>query len=84
METAPRYYGTKLAQVIDAQGRRRNWLAHEVGVSRSFITHIAAGRRTVDEPTALRIAATLQVPLFLLFDLSYDKISEPHGEVDAA
>ena len=84
MEDTTRYYGTRLADVVAAQGRRRDWLANEVGVHRSFITHIAAGRRTVDHQTASKIASVLQVPFFLIFDLSSDKLSSPSVEEHAA
>ena len=65
----PRYNGSRLADLLAAQGRRQDWLAHQAGVSRSLVSRLISGQRTVDEATARRIAAALQVPLFLAFDL---------------
>jgi plasmid maintenance system antidote protein VapI len=60
-----------------SQGRRQTWLAAKLGVHKSLITHIVVGRRTVDRQTGERIAELLDVPFFVLFDLSIDESSAP-------
>ena len=59
---------TNLAAVIEAQGRRRNWLAERVGVSEALLYKIVAGTKTADRELAERIAGELGTPLFLLFE----------------
>lgn len=80
MSTTERFYATNLGRTMVSQGRRQTWLAEKLGVHRSLITHIVVGRRTVDRPTAERIAELLDVPFFVLFDLSTDKKNDPVGE----
>lgn len=68
--TAPRYRATSnLEAVLAEQGRRKDWLAIEVGVSPATVTRIVTGTRGADEAVAQRIAKALGVPLFLLFEL---------------
>jgi len=82
MKTALRYRATNLENVMTEQGRRGVWLASQLGVSRSFMSHVMKGRRTVDESVAGRVAELLGVPLFLLFTLSGE--SETSTEKSAA
>ena len=77
MQRTERFTGEKLGAVLDAQGRRRDWLAGRVGVSKSFVTHIIAGRRTVSRDVAERIAAELQVPFFMVFEFSAENETTP-------
>ncbi len=69
MNGAPRYIAQNLGSTLDAQGRKRRWLAHQVGVSESLISKVIAGERTVDHALAERITAIVGIPFFLLFDL---------------
>lgn len=81
MNTTTRYRATELGTVIAQQGRTRQWLAKQAIVHPSLITHLIAGRRTVSEPVAVRIAVALGVPLFLVFELSEDTVLSPQGAV---
>jgi transcriptional regulator with XRE-family HTH domain len=63
-----RYSGDRLGPILLAQGRKRTWLAAQVGVHPSLITHILSGRRTASEELATRIAAVLGIPLFFVFE----------------
>ena len=74
IEDASRYEarGETLASLLVAQGRRRDWLAAQAGIHPSFVTHLIAGRRTASRDVAERLAAALQVPLFVAFDRSTD------------
>lgn len=65
--TAPRYRATNLAVVIDAQGRRRDWLAGQLGVSASLMTLVIQGKRTVSAEHARATAKALDAPLDDLF-----------------
>lgn len=47
-----------------------NWVAARVGISRSYMSHIVAGRRIVSAELASKIADTLNVPFFVAFELS--------------
>jgi len=59
-----------LRSLLAAQGRRKDWLALQAGVHPSLISHLIAGRRTASQAVAERMAAALQVPLFVAFDRS--------------
>lgn len=67
---ASRYTSRTLAEVIAHQGRRQDWIAKRTGLSESMLSMVISGQRTINEESAQRIAAALQVPLFLLFDMS--------------
>jgi hypothetical protein len=54
-------------EVIDAQGRQYPWLAEKCGVSYALLMHILAGRRTMAQPTAQRMADTLGIPLAFIW-----------------
>ena len=45
-----------LEAVLEEQGRKRRWLADRIGVSESHISHVLAGRHTVDREEGERIA----------------------------
>lgn len=64
-----RYRATHLGKVLDEQGRKRSWLAERAGVTGGYVTMIISGERTVDLVLGERIAALLDVPFFLLFEL---------------
>lgn len=66
---ADRYVATHLGEVLDAQGRKRTWLAARAGVTGGYVSLVIAGERTVDRGMGERIAALLDVPFFLLFEL---------------
>ena len=66
----PRYTSRTLAQVIAHQGRRQDWLAKRTGLSESMLSMVLSGQRTINEESAQRIAAAVQVPIFLLFDVT--------------
>lgn len=67
MDTS-RYTSTGLSRVLKAQGRRSDWLATKVGVSKALISHLLTGRRTVSLDVAQRIADALDVPADLIFE----------------
>ena len=64
--------GDALRSVLAAQGRRKDWLAAQAGISPSLVSHALAGRRTVGGDVAERMAAALQVPIFLFADCPAD------------
>lgn len=70
MDITDRYLATNLGAVMAQQGRQNVWLAERLGVSRSFITMVINGRRTISGELASKIASTFDLPLFLLFELS--------------
>lgn len=56
----------------------REWIAAKADVHASLITHLIAGRRTVSEEVALKIAGALGIEdLGLLFELSFESKSLP-------
>ena len=65
---ASRYRAHGLTETIDAQGRRRDWVAAQAGIGAPLLSHLEKGRRTVSGEPAQRIASVLQVPFFVLFE----------------
>ena len=68
MRASQRYVATNLAAVLEAQGRKRTWLAERVGVSEALLYKIVAGTKTADRALGERIAAALGVPFGVLFE----------------
>ncbi len=76
-----------LDHVIRSQGRTKQWIADQIGISRSHFSHVVARRRTIGDAEAEQVARTLNVPLFLLFELAEASIlladTERHEEAVA-
>lgn len=68
-----RFYAVDLADVLAEQGRRQDWLAQQIGVSKPMMSYIISGRRTVSEPVARQISALLGVPFGMHFELSSER-----------
>lgn len=68
----PVYRATNLEAVINERGLRFDWVAKQSKVSKSHLSMMMNGKRGASEAVATRIAETLGIPLFLLFDLSYE------------
>lgn len=47
---------------LEAQGRTQQWLARQLGVHRSVLTHYKSGRRQMPEAMVLRSAELLGLP----------------------
>lgn len=77
--TTDRYPGMKIRDVLDAQGRRQDWLAREVGVSPATVNRWLKGYRSVSPVHAGRVAAALGVPFFFLFDVPIGTDDDPSG-----
>lgn len=82
MNEAPRYTATNLSDTLDAKGLKQSWIARQVGISKSLMSKIAAGDRTVDAETGTRIAELVGVPFFLVFELR--QRSEMQSQSEAA
>lgn len=66
-----RYQATPLvAAVIEEQGRRKTWMAEQIQVTNSQVSHVLAGRRTVVESDARIWANILGVPFGALWKLA--------------
>lgn len=74
----------ELQSLLHAQGRRKDWLAAQAGLHPSMVSHLIAGRRTASGDVAGRIAAALQVPVFLVFDVSDRTKNVPSGTTEDA
>lgn len=71
MQEATRYRATEvLGETIAAQGRKASWIAERAGISKFLMSHLVAGRRTVDAAVAEKIQELLGAPFFVLFELS--------------
>jgi transcriptional regulator with XRE-family HTH domain len=67
MEVTPtRFSGSKIGDVLSAQGRRRDWLAAQVGVSASTVTRWINGDIAISRAHAERVASVLGVPFFVI------------------
>jgi plasmid maintenance system antidote protein VapI len=85
MEITDRYLATNLGAVMEKQGRQNVWLAERLGVSRSFITMVISGQRTISGELADKISGIFDIPLFLLFELSREsKMTSEKQEASAA
>lgn len=62
-----RYMATNLYTVMRQQGRKFVWLADQVGVEPTGLTHVARGRRSVDAERAEAIAMALDVTVADIF-----------------
>jgi len=58
----------ELKNRIDAQGRRYDWLAARLGISKSFLSKVIAGT-TLPEPEARVLAALIDADVDGLFEL---------------
>lgn len=79
-----RYGAGRIADFLESQGRRRDWLAARVGISKSLLSLVLAGERTLSADVAARIAGTLQVPFGVLFDPPIGDGPPPDGDERAA
>lgn len=61
------YRATGLAALIEAQGRRKDWVAAQIAVHPSYISKLIRGTATVNAERAAQIAAVFQVPASLVF-----------------
>lgn len=73
-----------LQSLLLTQGRRKDWLAAQCGVHPSMLSHLLAGRRTATAEVAERMAAALQVPVFLVCDVSSDEHCVSDGTTEDA
>lgn len=71
METATateaRFTARNLHKVMRDHGRRSDWVASQVGIHPSLMSHIARGRRSVDAGRAEAIAKALGVTIESIF-----------------
>jgi plasmid maintenance system antidote protein VapI len=70
MEKQRRYRAIGLSEELRRQGRYQRWLARRVGVHEVTLSLAANGHRTIPEELANRIAEVLDVPFFVLFELT--------------
>lgn len=79
-----RYSAKAVHQTIREQGRTVVWLAGKMGMSRQYTNDLVHGKFSVRHEVAQRVADTLDVPLFLLFDVSGGFNFAPDGEGESA
>lgn len=63
MANNERYDNSKFNTIFREQGRRQDWLARRLGVSRSYISHLKRGAAPITPAMARRIAVVLDVPV---------------------
>ncbi len=56
-----KYDGKKLKAIVNSQGRYSNWLADQIGVSRSLVSKMMANERRIRPEHAIAIAKVLGV-----------------------
>jgi hypothetical protein len=80
-----RYWPKGLAEALREEGRRQDWLAEKAMVHPSFISHLAAGRKSAPRDVAERIAEALGKPFFVLFESAdgYEMTSKRSKQVAA-
>ena len=71
MKEQPRFKATEgLATTLVTQGRKQRWLANQLGISDGQMSRVLSGEKTMPEELANKAASLLQVPFFLLFELT--------------
>lgn len=80
MNEEPRYIATNLGKSLESKGLKQSWIARQLGVSKSLMSKVVSGDRSVDQMTAEKIAALVGVPLFLLFELRQRSKTESEME----
>lgn len=60
---------------LEAQGRTQQWLATQLGIHKSLLTHYKSGRRSAPEPIVRRACELLGLPYVFPSGTS----SSPHG-----
>ncbi len=73
-----------LGATIDHQGRLHSWIGRKVGINKTLLSHVAAGRKAVKLETAKGIADLLDVPVFLPLDIPDGMIIDPDGMLAAS
>lgn len=73
-----------LRRQIRLQGRRVDWLAEQLGVSKSFLSNVIAGRRSISEADARVLVALVGGDFRVLFELPRGtKTLPPSTKVEA-
>ncbi len=67
MNNGDRYSATRLAEVLEDQGRKQRWLASQIGIHESIVSDWINGRRTLSEDRAKQVAEALAIDFYLLF-----------------
>jgi transcriptional regulator with XRE-family HTH domain len=62
--------GERIAMVIQAQGRRKTWVAREMGISPSYLTRLLTGERPWLPHLQEAAARVLGIPREVLFLVS--------------
>jgi hypothetical protein len=83
-KTSGRLSGVPIKKVLDAQGRRQDWLANQLSVSPATVNRWIRGNRTLDVRTGERVAAVLGVPFVLLWNMPNGIDSMPGQHVQEA
>ena len=69
-----------LRRAITAQGRRLDWLAERLGISKGHLTRILSGERRLQDAQAKVIAEALVLPLELVQQPQERRTPESHRE----
>lgn len=72
-----------LRRELDERGIRHNWLANELGISKSHMSSLIAGRFNVTEKHAEQMCEALGAPFSSLFEF-IDRSESRHAESEAA
>jgi DNA-binding Xre family transcriptional regulator len=66
---------TKLATILEDQGRTKEWLSRKTGLSRYKISRICSGLREVKESEMLKISMALSMKVTDIFFISINNIN---------
>lgn len=66
---------TNLREFLERSGERQQDFAKRVGVSSSYVSRLASGRRTPSLPMAVRIADAANIPLESLLETSREAVA---------
>lgn len=78
------YAGTRIGDILKSRGLRQDWVAAQSGISPAHLCRIINGERGASSAVAERIAGTLQLPFFLVFELPEGSDMRPDEMEEAA
>lgn len=83
MRKRNRYYTrTTVFEVLDAQGRRMDWLAAQAGCSPSYVSKMRHGAKPIPEWFAHRASEALGLPTNVLFFDLLLPVASPKLSID--
>lgn len=85
--SSPRYVGTRILDILSAQGRRPAWVAAKMGIDYSYFFKVTRGQKPITERFVRDACRVLELPadvLFVAADQSVSATTESGSDGKAA